>query len=245
MSHKILLVEDDCNIAKLIVYELKKEGFQVCHVADGKSAINKVLAEYFDLVILDLMIPKVDGAEVCKSIRTNISHRYMPVIIVSAKDDDIDKIIGLELGADDYITKPFNKRELTARVKAHLRREQLLELINGDKAYKSSDHTNNETIQVGSLVMNLNKHQAFIDNKKLQLTSKEFELLRFLALSPGQVFTRNELLENIWKTKYRDQKTVDVHIRYIRQKIADTGWDQQLIETVRGIGYRVIDDTKE
>lgn len=236
MSWKILLVEDENHIAKLILHHLNKEGYQITHVTHGDEALEKFDRYDFALVILDLMLPGIDGLEVCRKIREN-SSKHVPIIMLTAKSDEVDKIVGLEMGADDYVTKPFSPRELTARVKAQLRGRVFEKRSKNGQEIAHSDKKTT-VYKIGELVIKTEQYKAFVDDKELNLTPKEFELLKFLAKHPNHVFTRDHLLEQIWGFDFfGDTRTVDVHIRHIRQKINETGGSAGLIETVRGVGY--------
>ncbi len=233
---KILIVDDEKPILDILVHNLKKEGYNVIEAVDGEEAIEKAFNEKPDLILLDIMIPKVDGLTVCKRVRNSLS---VPIVMLSAKGEEIDKILGLELGADDYITKPFSLRELIARVKANLRKGE----INNNK-YKidetKSDNKNNgdKIISIGELYINLDKFEVRVRNKPIDLTLREFEVLRFLANQPGQVVTREALLEKVWGYEYYgDIRTVDVTIRRIREKIEQDTSNPKLLITKRGVGY--------
>ncbi|UMZ74250.1 response regulator [Natranaerofaba carboxydovora] len=251
MSEKILLVEDDKHIARLVTYNLEKEGYQVTHEIRGDKAIELLYQNDFDLVVLDIMLPGISGLDFCRKAREYKKEPYLPIIMLTAKNEETDKIVGLEMGANDYVTKPFSPKELTARVKAQLRSKFHINAIENETSSKaktgkekseneSSSEINNDEIIVGSLILNPKKYRAKIANILLNLTPKEFELLMLLATSPGQVFTRDLLLEKIWGFDYEgDTRTVDVHIRHIRQKIQETGYNKVIIETVRGVGYRL------
>lgn len=228
-KQKILIVDDDSNIAELISLYLTKECFETQMVGDGEEAL-KVFREFHpDLILLDLMLPGIDGYEVCREIRKT---SHTPIIMLSAKGEVFDKVLGLELGADDYIIKPFDSKELVARVKAVLRR------------YKSSPETTSapippqsEYVEYPDLIINLTNYSVTYQGKNIDMPPKELELLYFLASSPNQVFTREQLLDNIWGYEYLgDTRTVDVHIKRIREKLSDhPGW---ALSTVWGIGYK-------
>lgn len=226
MAGKILVIEDEKPIAEIIKYNLEKEGFTVEISLDGEDGLNKALAEKPDLILLDIMLPKMDGFQVCKAIRTKSS---VPVIMVTAKEEEVDKVLGLELGADDYITKPFSNRELMARVKANLRRIAL------DGGISSLD---TKVIESGNLQIDLNKYEVRRGIDSIDLTFREFELLKHLALQPGQVFTRETLLEDVWGYEYYgDIRTVDVTVRRLREKIEDDASQPKFVMTKRGVGY--------
>ncbi|KAB2954511.1 response regulator transcription factor [Heliorestis acidaminivorans] len=226
----ILVVEDDSNILELVKFNLEKEGHIVNEAIDGESAIIKLQETLPDLVILDLMLPRLDGLEVCKKLRANTRSSNLPILMLTAKSEEFDKVLGLEMGADDYMTKPFSPRELVARVKALLRRSSRRE--------SSSDGP----IQVGEISIDVERYEVWIHGRKQELTPKEFELLRLLASNPGKVFNREFLLERIWGYDYfGDSRTVDVHIRHIRQKVEKDPANPRYIETVRGVGYKFRD----
>ena len=223
MARKILIVDDEPLIVKGLKYSLEQDGYETDSAVDGEEAVNKFFAGQFDLVLLDVMLPKIDGIEVCQRIREKSN---VPIIMLTAKGDEVDKILGLELGADDYITKPFSVRELIARVKALLRRA-------------APQNEEEGILHVGGLTIDVGNYEAFRNGEKLSLTLKEFELLKLLVLSRGKVLTRDFLLDRIWGYEfYGETRTVDVHIRHIRQKLGD---DAHYIETIRGVGYKFND----
>lgn len=218
---KILIVDDEPNILELARMYLEREGFQVEGVSTGQDALARQAASNPDLIVLDLMLPDIDGFEVCRQIRAKSN---TPVLMLTARKDDVDKIVGLELGADDYCTKPFNPRELVARVKAILRRYQA-----GAKA--------GEIIEIGKLRIDLTRHEVTISEQPIKLRTKEFALLTTLAQSPGVVFSREKLLDLVWGYDYYGEtRTVDVHVNHLREKLTDSGVS---IETLRGIGYKI------
>ena len=224
---RILIVEDEMNIRQLVRYNLEKEGFQVLEATDGLQGLKMAKLEKPDLVLLDLMLPEMDGLEVCRSLKGNPGTAALPVIMVTAKSEEIDKVIGLELGADDYLTKPFSPRELVARVKAVLRRSQ-------------KETTQPGELSVGRLRFNFSRYEVHMGGAKLELTPKEYELLKMLATNLGKVFTREQLLEKVWGYEYfGDTRTVDVHVRHLRAKMAADPETAEAIETVRGYGYRL------
>ncbi|OXS27424.1 response regulator transcription factor [Acetobacterium wieringae] len=231
MMKKILIIEDELNIYELIKFNLETHGFEVDGVQDGGEAIAKILEVLPDLIILDLMLPGKDGISICREIRANNVISYIPIIMLTAKSEEFDKVLGLEIGADDYITKPFGVKELCARVKAVLRRTEIL-LSKEDEA-----------IVVGDLQIDPKAFEVYQNGEKLALTLKEYELLVFLAKHRGQVLTRDQLLDQIWGFDYYGEtRTVDVHIRYLRKKIEEQSEDgKKYIETVRGVGYRFIE----
>ncbi|MGB9903758.1 MAG: response regulator [Desulfotomaculales bacterium] len=240
---RILVVDDEESIVELIRYNLEKEGYSVVTAADGNAALKAVHGEPPDLIILDVMLPGKDGLFLCRTLQSDPKTRKIPIIMISARTDEVDRILGLEMGADDYVTKPFSPRELLARVKARLRRERLENEEKEDKEREGAPETapqkSKRSLRRGPLVIEPEKFSATLDGERLDLTPKEFELVSFLAGAPGRVFTREELLERIWGYDYPgDSRTVDVHIRHIRQKLSRAPGAHRLIETVRGVGYR-------
>ncbi|SDZ24228.1 two-component system, OmpR family, response regulator VicR [Proteiniborus ethanoligenes] len=224
MDKKILVVDDEKPIADILSFNLKREGYDVIIAYDGQDAVNKALNENPDLILLDVMLPKKDGFQVLKEVRQKLQ---IPVLMLTAKEEEVDKILGLELGADDYITKPFSMRELVARVKANLRRTELTNQLTG-----------NEIIDLGDLVIDINKYEVRKDDKIIDLTQREYELLKFLATKSEQVFTREQLLEEVWGYEYYgDIRTVDVTVRRLREKVEDDSGDYKYILTKRGVGY--------
>ncbi len=221
---KILIADDEKNIVELIKFNLAKENFKVIEAYNGIDALKLFRKEKPDLVILDIMMPGMGGLEVCRQIR---KESRVPIIMLTAKSDEIDKVIGLELGADDYVTKPFSPRELIARVKAVLRRA------------KPSKHHEQEEYRIGDFVINVVKREVRVRGKLVQLKPKEFELLKLLATNPGKVFTRDYLLEQIWGYNYLgDTRTVDVHMRRLRKKVEVDPSNPQYLRTVHGVGYK-------
>lgn len=228
MSGKILVVDDEKPIADILRFNLKKEGYEVEVANDGLEAIVK--AEEFcpDLILLDIMLPKIDGFQVCKKLREKIQ---TPIIMLTAKEEEVDKVLGLELGADDYITKPFSVRELLARVKANLRRVSF-------GATSKDDKSSSQIIFSDHLAIDLNKYEVKKRNEIIELTLREFELLKFLSSQANQVFTREALLEEVWGYEYYgDVRTVDVTVRRLREKIEDDSSNPKYIMTKRGVGY--------
>lgn len=225
-NEKILVVDDEEYILELITYNLVSAGFKVINASNGIDAIKLAKEERPKLMILDLMIPGKDGYDVCKEIRGDSDIKNTSIIMLTAKSEEFDKVLGLELGADDYITKPFSVRELLARVKAVLRRASSKEEIN-------------EILNVGDLSANFEKREILIKGKRLDLTLKEFELLEILIKNKGKILTRETLLDKIWGYEYiGETRTVDVHIRYLRKKIEEDDKNPKFIETIRGVGYR-------
>ena len=227
----ILIVDDEKPIMDILVYNLKKEGYETLEASDGITAVNIAVEKRPDLILLDIMLPGMDGLTVCKKIRNTLN---IPIIMLSAKDEEIDKILGLELGADDYITKPFSVRELMARIKANLRKSEL------NKKDTEQQQNNTQKIKVGQLELDLEKFEVKVGKNIIDLTLREFEVLKFLASQPGQVVTREVLLEKVWGYEYfGDIRTVDVTVRRIREKIEkDTTLPKMLI-TKRGVGYYI------
>jgi len=221
----ILLVDDEEAVQKLLTYPLEREGFRVMQARDGEEALQRFGTERIDLVVLDLMLPKLDGLEVCRRLRIQST---VPIIMLTARDDELDKVVGLELGADDYITKPFSIREFRSRVRALLRRAAL-----GGQADR-------DVIQVESVEIDLARRAVSVRGKPVELTYVEFELLRTLAGRPGWVFSRQALLESLWGDyAYREPRTIDVHVRHLREKIEADPHEPDLLQTVRGVGYRL------
>ena len=224
-EEKILVVDDEEHIQELIKFNLEKSGYKVICADNGIDAIRLAKEQFPQLMLLDLMLPGMDGLDVCKEIRKDSSMSNMPIIMITAKGEEIDKIIGLELGADDYITKPFSVRELIARIKAILRRTSI-QIVE-------------KTFKVGHLAIDFAKHEVLKSESKIDLTLKEFELLEILIKNKGRVMTRDFLLDKIWGYEYvGETRTVDVHIRHLRQKIEEDDKNPMYIQTIRGIGYR-------
>lgn len=226
---RILVVDDEEAILELISFNLLKEGFSVDTAMDGQEALAKMERNTPDLVILDWMLPGLDGLEVCRRIRRNPHTADLPVIMLTARGEEMDKVLGLELGANDYVTKPFSPRELAARIKAHLRVRQI-STVKPEK---------NRVVQQDCLYLDADRYYAKKDDTRLDLPAKEFELLFLLASNPGRVYRREDILNQVWGYDYpADTRTVDVHIRYLRQKVEDNPNNPSLILTVRGVGYK-------
>ena len=228
MANKILLVEDEHSIAEPIIYNLKQEGFAVTHVDEGPIALEIFGEESFDLIILDLMLPEISGLDICRSIRKDSN---VPIIMVTAKDSEADRVTGLELGADDYVTKPFSVRELMSRVRAVLRR--------------TTTKTNkiDKSIKSGNIEINLSKYEAKVDDKNIDLTPREFELLYAFCENEGNLMSREQIFDEIWGYSFiGNTKTLDVHIQRIREKIEKDPREPKRLVTVRGVGYKLVTD---
>ena len=228
MAAKVLVVEDDRNLLQAIRYNLSKDSYQVVAALDGAEALEIARREKPELIILDLMLPKLSGLEVCRILRNEMT---VPILMLTAKAEEVDRVVGLEIGADDYMTKPFSMRELLARVRAMLRRADM------SRAKPDDEH---ESLQVGDLMIDIRRHQVLYQGSPLTLTAKEYDLLAFLGRNKGFVFSREQLLDKVWGYDYAgDTRTVDVHVRWLRQKIeADPARPRNLI-TVRGAGYKL------
>lgn len=227
MTKKILVVDDEKNIVDILKFNLKKEGMEVIEAYDGEKGLDMALNQNPDLVLLDVMLPKMDGFEVCRKVRQSSS---VPILMLTAKEEEVDKVLGLELGADDYITKPFSPRELIARVKANLRRQ----VVEGE------DNKNSVIITCGSIEINTERYEVKRDGVVIELTLREFELVKFLAMHPGQIFSRESLLEKVWGYEYYgDVRTVDVTVRRIREKLErdPIASNYEYLLTKRGVGY--------
>ena len=229
-SDTILAVDDEVHILELISFNLKAAGYHVVTALTGEEALKRCEVEKPSLVLLDIMLPGIDGLEVCRRLKGDRTTSNIPIIMLTARGDEVDKILGLELGADDYITKPFSVRELAARVKSLLRR------------VAPQQESEPQTLRAGDIMIDITNYEAFNGGEKLSLTLKEFELLKVLVLSRGKVLTRDFLLDRIWGYEYYGEtRTVDVHIRHLRQKLGE----EPYIETVRGVGYRFVDREQE
>ncbi len=225
-AKRILIIEDEASISEIIQFNLKREGYETATAFDGKAGLDAALTGDFDLILLDIMLPVMDGFEVCKKVREVSS---VPILMLTAKEEEVDKVLGLELGADDYITKPFGMRELIARIKANIRRSDEL----GEKAQEPSD-----VQKFGGLEIDLNRYEVRKNGVSLDLTLREFELLKYLADREEKVFSREQLLEEVWGYEYYgDIRTVDVTVRRLREKLEDDPGDPKYIRTKRGIGY--------
>ena len=227
-SSTILLVDDEDSVQQLLAYPLEREGFRVLQARDGEEALARFAEEHVDLVVLDLMLPKLDGLEVCKRLR---AESEVPIIMLTARDDELDKVVGLELGADDYITKPFSIREFRSRVRALLRRAAATRPSGGG-----------DVILADGLKIDVGRRSVEVRNGPVSLTYVEFELLRTLASHPGRVYSRRMLLESLWgAADYREPRTIDVHVRHLREKLERDPAEPEYILTVRGVGYRFRD----
>lgn len=232
----ILIVDDEKPIVDILVYNLNKEGYETLEANDGITAVDIALENQPDLILLDIMLPKLDGLSVCKRIRNSLN---VPILMLTAKDEEIDKILGLELGADDYVTKPFSVRELMARIKANLRKAELNSNSNTNNNETKKEESSNKIV-VGVLELDLDKFEVKVRGKIIDLTLREFEVLKFLATQPSQVVTREMLLEKVWGYEYYgDIRTVDVTVRRIREKIEEDTSNPQILITKRGVGYYI------
>lgn len=234
MSKKILVVDDEQSIVTLLQYNLQQAGFDVSVAMDGEKGLNKAADEQYDMIVLDLMLPKMDGIEVCKELRQRKINT--PILMLTAKDDEFDKVLGLELGADDYMTKPFSPREVVARVKAILRRTQHMSGLDDN----SKDEHPSEKIIIGDIRILPEHYEAYFQNERIELTPKEFELLVFLTKNKGRVLTRDQLLSAVWNYDFAgDTRIVDVHISHLREKIETDTKKPTYIKTIRGLGYKL------
>ncbi|HEU4739377.1 MAG TPA: response regulator transcription factor [Solirubrobacterales bacterium] len=225
-SARILLVDDEQSIQTLLSYPLRKDGYHVTSALDGSEALRRFEEGRFDLVILDLMLPQLNGVEVCRQLR---SRSQVPIIMLTAKGSETDKVAGLEVGADDYITKPFSMREFRSRVKAALRRSRMV----------AGTQSDGGSIECGEMTIDFDRRMVTLDDEEVKVTYVEFEILGALARSPGRVLTRETLLEHVWgDSDYRDPRTVDVHIRHLREKLEKDPKEPEYLFTVRGVGYR-------
>jgi DNA-binding response OmpR family regulator len=232
---RILLADDEQSIQTLLSFPLRKDGYEVTTAADGREALARFNDSKFDLVVLDVMMPRMDGLEVCRRIR---ARNTVPIIMLTAKTEEIDKVLGLELGADDYITKPFSLREFRSRVRAALRRA-------GMQTQSSESDEDEQLLTVHELEIDPAKRAVRVRDQAVDLTFVEFEILNALARNPGRVFTRDMLLTRIWgDSAYRDPRTIDVHIRHLREKLEQDPKDPEYLFTVRGVGYRFRDEAR-
>ncbi|MBO2536907.1 response regulator transcription factor [Rummeliibacillus suwonensis] len=232
MTNKILVVEDEVSIATLLQYNLKQAGYDVIIANDGLDGLHKAIEEKPDLILLDLMLPKLDGMEVCKELR--MKKLDIPIIMLTAKDDEFDKVLGLELGADDYMTKPFSPREVMARVKAVLRRSKVI-----NNSQETEQSSGEKSYHIGLLNVYPDRFEAFLDDKLLEFTPKEFELLLYLLENKNRVLTRDQLLSAVWHYDFAgDTRIVDVHISHLRDQIEENSRKPKFIKTIRGLGYK-------
>jgi two-component system, OmpR family, response regulator len=232
MARTILVVEDDANLLDLLRHNLLREGYEVVTARDGESGLAAARADKPDLLILDIMLPRLDGIEVCRILRKEMS---VPILMLTAKTGEIDKVVGLEMGADDYVTKPFSLRELLARIKAMLRRSELMR-----EDLERTAGPGQGVLHAGDLTIDLERHVVSRDDRDISLSPREFDLLAFLARSPRRAFSRDHLLEKVWGYDYSgDTRTVDVHVRWLRQKIETDPAHPELLLTVRGVGYKL------
>lgn len=230
---RILIVEDENSYRETLTYQLQKEGFEVDAVADGLSALQVFESKMFDLVLLDLMLPGLDGTQVCRELRKVST---VPVIMLTAKDSEIDKVVGLEIGADDYVTKPYSFRELLARIRAVLRRRNSA----GAVELGSESDAESSTLSSSNITMDVEKHIVTVGGKEVALPLKEFDLLEFLLRNAGRVLTRGQLIDRVWGSDYvGDTKTLDVHVKRLRAKIEEDPGNPTVILTVRGLGYKL------
>ncbi len=228
---RILLADDEQSVQTLLSYPLRKDGYEVVQASDGREALQRFNESTFDLVVLDVMMPRMDGLEVCRRLRAKST---VPIIMLTAKAEEIDKVLGLELGADDSITKPFSMREFRSRVKATLRRAGMA---------RDREAPEDETLESGELAIDFAKRSVKVRGEEVQTTYVEFEILAALGRNPGRVFTRDMLLTRVWgDSAYRDPRTIDVHIRHLREKLELDAKQPEYLFTVRGVGYRFRDD---
>ncbi|HLI71752.1 MAG TPA: response regulator transcription factor [Ktedonobacteraceae bacterium] len=240
MGSKILIVDDEAVLLETLAYNLEQAGYQVVTAADGASALEAVHREKPDLIILDLMLPVIDGLEVCRQVRRDNSTSGILILMLTAKSEEIDKVVGLEVGADDYVTKPFSRHELLARVKALLRRLNKTAPPAEENFLQEGAGTlrRPRTLEAGPIVMNLDGRRVFRSGQEMELQPKQFELLRCLMQNRGTVLTRDQLLQNVWGYDYvGDTRTVDVHVRWLRERLEEDPANPRLIQTVRGVGY--------
>ena len=236
MGHKILVVEDETTLLETLAYNLERQGYEVSTAADGRAALEMAREEEPDLIVLDVMLPGLDGFEVCRILRKEMS---VPILMLTARDEEVDKVVGLEMGADDYLTKPFSMRELLARVKAQLRRVRLVREEVAAAAGRRPTVETDEPMQFGNLEIDLARREVRLDGEPVRLKPKEYDLLVFLARNQGIALSRDLILDRVWGWEHDgSSRTVDVHIRWLREKIEPEPSNAQRIITVRGIGYR-------
>lgn len=233
-NQRVLAIEDELHIQELLKYNLEKNGFQVSAAENGLEGLNEALTGKYDIILLDLMLPGMDGLEICRRLRADKRTKKTPIIMLTAKSEEFDKVLGLELGADDYITKPFSVKEMVARVRAALRRYE-----DDIEVHEQAEVQGGPIISYRDITIDKEKYEVRKGDEKLSLTLKEFELLKMLIENQGKVLTRDLLLDKIWGYDYLGEtRTVDVHIRHLRQKIKDEDGSSQIIETIRGVGYK-------
>jgi two-component system phosphate regulon response regulator PhoB len=226
MAERILVVDDEPDLLELVRVNLRQAGYEVVTAETGREALESLRRSRPELMLLDLMLPDLSGTEVCRQVRSDPELAWLPIIMLTAKADEVDRVVGLELGADDYVTKPFSPRELVLRVRAVLRR-------------RAPEETGELSLQHGNLRIDPQRHRCFVEGEEVQLTAKEFELLRSLMERPGRVQTRDQLLDDVWGTDIAvTRRTIDTHLKRLREKLGPAG---DLIETVRGVGYRFAD----
>jgi DNA-binding response OmpR family regulator len=240
VARKILVVDDEEVLVETIAYNLEQAGYQVITAADGHSALEAARSEHPDVILLDIMLPGIDGLEVCRQLRREAATATTPIIMLTAKGDEIDKVVGLEVGADDYVTKPFGRRELLARIRALLRRADYGSAFD-EESFRGSDkggaHARRELV-AGPLRIDLAGRRLFCRDQEIELQPKQFDLLVYMVRNRGTVLTRDQLLHNVWGYDYvGDTRTVDVHVRWLREKIEEDPANPRLIQTVRGVGY--------
>ncbi len=236
VMQKILIIEDEPNIRELVLYNLNQNGYEGLAAEDGLQGLDMARSGQPDLILLDIMLPGKNGYDICKELRAEGSKT--PIIMLTAKNEEIDKVLGLEFGADDYISKPFGVRELMARIKAVLRRYESGQ--ERDSSEKGPGTAGGTGITIGDLSINIDRHEVRLGEKSVELTLKEFDLLRILAENHGRVMTRDQLLDKVWGFEYiGETRTVDVHVRYLRKKLGDEDNEGKYIQTVRGIGYKM------
>jgi len=227
LEKKVLVVDDERPIVEILKINLQREGYVVFEAYDGEEAVSKAMTVEPDLILLDVMLPKLDGFSVCKKIREKSS---VPILMLTAREEELDKVLGLELGADDYITKPFSVRELMARVKANMRRNQTV--------FEDKTETPAEKLEISGFLLDFNRYELYKNGKLIDLTIREFDLIKFLASQPNKVFSRQSLLESVWDYEYYgDVRTVDVTVRRLREKVEDDPSEPKVIMTKRGVGY--------
>ncbi|GHO44159.1 response regulator transcription factor [Ktedonospora formicarum] len=240
MARKILVVDDEAVLAETIAYNLEQSGYHVITVADGNSALEAARSERPDLIVLDVMLPGMDGLEVCRQLRRENRTATTPILMLTAKGDEIDKVVGLEVGADDYVTKPFGRRELLARIRALLRRSDYVPADEDENRFEAAPERrpSNRELVAGPLRIDEAGRQVHCRGQEIELQPKQFELLTYLVRNRGTVLTRDQLLHNVWGYDYvGDTRTVDVHVRWLREKLEEDPANPKLIQTVRGVGY--------